>query len=364
MAFLKTSYDDDKALLVGLYDFAIGLGWKSIYKNLDDAGYWQMGISKNDCHISIGHAVDGWSIKSLDDVSQKQYDDRINGGKVTDGRCVMALIPDPANMKNGLYAKNPGQRMDDWDYNTQQNISFNDFIGTFPNVWFFSNATGDYIHCVFQRGERYTSFSFGVVDTKGMTIPATAYCVGNYYSWWNGDDEWNYYSHNYYPNDIKSDYHKWFPNRTNIEIMIPDKILDPKFNWENQSLFVTNSLHRMLNVSAQKSFDYQDTQYYTLGILDFFNTLTNQTTTGGIPLHSFPVTYKEEDKCCWLGELPDIRLVNISNLSATQEITYGKDTWIVFPWKQKGLFENSKDGSAPLPITNTQHYGIAIKKII
>jgi hypothetical protein len=42
-----------------------------------------------------------------------------------------------------------------------------------------------------------------------------------------------------------------------------------------------------------------------------------------------PYTYN------WLGQQPDVAVVNMKNLSPGDEITIGSDTWMVFPWVKK-----------------------------
>lgn len=60
----------------------------------------------------------------------------------------------------------------------------------------------------------------------------------------------------------------------------------------------------------------------------------------------------------WLGELPDIAIVNMAFYSAGDEITVGSDTWVVFPWVRN--IYNS-------PGSNTEESwngGVAYKKVI
>lgn len=60
----------------------------------------------------------------------------------------------------------------------------------------------------------------------------------------------------------------------------------------------------------------------------------------------------------FIGECPDVRFINITNLSPGQEIVYGPDTWKVFPFKRKSV------NPVPSNEFSSGVYGIAYKKII
>jgi hypothetical protein len=62
-----------------------------------------------------------------------------------------------------------------------------------------------------------------------------------------------------------------------------------------------------------------------------------------------PVIYR------YLGEMPDISLVNMHAFTPGQEITVGGDTWMVFPWIRKRFEEDNNQESA--------NGGVAYKKV-
>ncbi|MCP4897724.1 MAG: hypothetical protein GY906_12190 [bacterium] len=61
------------------------------------------------------------------------------------------------------------------------------------------------------------------------------------------------------------------------------------------------------------------------------------------------------DTWIWLGEWPDVAIINIGTLTAAQELTVGLDTWMVFPWVRKQYLLDGTEES--------WNAGIAYKKI-
>ena len=101
-------------------------------------------------------------------------------------------------------------------------------------------------------------------------------------------------------------------------------------------------------------------------ILNYFLAISNDATTGGVPLDSFPLFYKattsDTSQHVCLGIYPGVRLVNMADFTPGQEITLASDTWTVFPLVAKGDFDNMGFGSDPQSVVNTGTYGLAFKK--
>lgn len=78
--------------------------------------------------------------------------------------------------------------------------------------------------------------------------------------------------------------------------------------------------------------------------------------SGHIPLSPLAVFTRDftNDFAYYLGEIPDIRLIEIRNFSAAQEVTIGSDTWVIFP--QVRRTEDSVVG-------RTYYSGVAYKKV-
>jgi hypothetical protein len=86
------------------------------------------------------------------------------------------------------------------------------------------------------------------------------------------------------------------------------------------------------------------------------NFLAANPTNGFVPLWPIELYYRE-DSTIWraLGTAPDVRGVNITNLSPREEFTVGADTWKTYPWIQKS---NTGTGSESGLVN-----GLAYKKI-
>lgn len=79
-----------------------------------------------------------------------------------------------------------------------------------------------------------------------------------------------------------------------------------------------------------------------------------------VPLMPIPVIYMDAsqapDTYQWLGNQPDVAVINMHAFSAAQEITVGAETWMVFPWVRKQYLENDTEES--------WNAGVAYKKIV
>ena len=78
--------------------------------------------------------------------------------------------------------------------------------------------------------------------------------------------------------------------------------------------------------------------------------------TGHIPLYPWAIFLRDftNDYCYFLGDIPDIRGVDIFNFSPGQEVTVGSDVWIFFP-----MVRRTEDNI----VGRTYYAGIAYKKV-
>lgn len=83
--------------------------------------------------------------------------------------------------------------------------------------------------------------------------------------------------------------------------------------------------------------------------------------TSYVPLIGIPlvVTNSALTQACAVGSVPDLRFVNIKNMSPQQEITLGDDTWKVFPQLRQADWLNGLTELMP----SSGYYGLAFKKI-
>lgn len=80
------------------------------------------------------------------------------------------------------------------------------------------------------------------------------------------------------------------------------------------------------------------------------------TTSGLMPWYPIAVFYnnRASNFVYALGEMADVRGMNIRHFAPKQEITVGSDTWVVFPWIQKTTVNGNE---------RTYNSGIAYKKV-
>lgn len=98
-------------------------------------------------------------------------------------------------------------------------------------------------------------------------------------------------------------------------------------------------------------------------MLDFANGYTdNFPTTGGVPLHAFPVFYYAGSLTTYLGEIPAIRMCSLAGIPTGEVLTYGSDEYMVFPWVQRGTGADAGDGGTYNGQPNSYTLGWAIRK--
>jgi hypothetical protein len=73
--------------------------------------------------------------------------------------------------------------------------------------------------------------------------------------------------------------------------------------------------------------------------LRFMRHIHNSNLNSYIPIIPIPVVYRDTgtapDTWIWLGQQPNVGIVNMNNLSAGDTITLGGETWVVYPWARK-----------------------------
>lgn len=63
-----------------------------------------------------------------------------------------------------------------------------------------------------------------------------------------------------------------------------------------------------------------------------------------VPISPVVVAYFDQtispDKIIWLGQMPNVGILNLGSLSPGDDITLGGETWTVFPWARKQFLQN------------------------
>lgn len=365
MAFLQSSAANTRELLTVIRDFAVNQGWTLVYDTLGTTD--QIGLEKGVCCIAIGDRRSNSS--GTNSYNPSQQTDVLSGGTVNDA-FVCAALSTSLNPSNQRYWGHPGSIVT--SYNDTDWVIFNDAWGPFPNVYLFSNAAGSYILVVMQSGpDRFTHFAFGMLDKRDLTTPDVAFALGQYHVWWPNGTNPNASGTSF--NDWDSGSHDFgYAMETNsgvFQLRVPAGVLNTSYGFSGVD-HVTDSnfaesLHRSNDPNAVIT---PNSTPFSYGAINSYPMVRNMATTGGVPLHAIPVFYRDTSLSpslmTYLGDLPDVRFVDLSNLNVGQEIKFGSDVWQVFPCKRKD-HPNLLNGqpNAAL-ILNSGWWGLAFKKVV
>jgi len=343
MSYLQTTATDYNDLVDKVYSFAVSTDtWTGVYNAIADEGTErQIGIEKGNCHVAIGARSGENPIPKTPSGTEAL----VNMGLAT------ALLSGSGQKK---YYGQTGSLV--LTATNAARILIND-LGEppFPNVWFFSGSSKKHVHCVVQTsGERYTHFSFGILDAAGQTHPDVAYAVSAYYEWWpNGTTS----------NDPSASVHSiGHIAESECHVFVPSGVTPGGFTPSGNAVYANTQLSPTMTRVRQSSDHYSTA---VGAILDFFFAIGNESTTGGTPLFGLPVLFQETAAASHilLGYLPDVRLVNMGQHTPGETLLYGTEEWLVFPWKRKGLRANLVGGGSPVATANTAEYGFAYKKV-
>jgi len=343
MSYSNTSATDWADLLDVISTFVVADGWTEDY-DVDGAVGKQIGFSKGACEVALGEQN---STLNPVDVGSGFLDGRLFGSLSTG-----------LNASNQQYWGHPGSPVT--TATDSDRVKLNDLgdASGFSNVWLFSGpGTGpDYCHVVIQTaGDRYSHLSFGELDPLGMTTPDVGYLWAIYYEFWPSDAN----------NPISTDhYYGMFCNTgtalRNAHVNIQANTL-PATGFPSAGVLTEEGLTSLMTMANEDSDHWASSAGK---FLDFFMATSNQLVTGGTALHPIPWFCQSTDNLshCFLGNLPGVRLVDISNHTPGSELTFGSETWTVFPFKRKGIEDNLNIGSDPQDDANTISYGLAYKK--
>jgi hypothetical protein len=224
----------------------------------------------------------------------------------------------------------------------------NCYDGPFGEVFFFADdSPAEHFHVVINiDGIRYRHATFGMLDKFG------AYTGGTYFDaihWDDADGTAN-------GNPLDLDHHQLFScssaANTNIGAVRCD--LDGETDYfagfaNPGELTGPNATGGFGSENAGEGGSYGD-GFRTKSA--FYDRSIN-TWTGRTPLQHIQIRVQRADNFYTpIGEVPNIRFLNMTRYVAGEEFTLGADTWKVFPWIKQG-------GTAP----HSQQFAFAYKKV-
>lgn len=353
MSYLLTAATDVKDLMAKIRDFASTDGWTVGYDAVAASG--RVGLSKGVCFISMQATTTTVTDAATGAVLNESYiqmglADAFAGGVTTYYGHTNSIV-------TGL--------------NDADGCLTRDLYGPFTNVWLFSNAAKTEVHCVAQTSDRYSFISFGILEDHGLTQPDVAFIAGHDYMWWN-NAAGNFTVNGRAFNDPAAGSHHigYFANGNNL-LRIPSGLVDPALGFAAGTFYVSaqqnNASAGILHATHTRMRTADDIPANGGSLaLDFLLAAQDDVTIGGSTLAGLPMYYYDTDApgLTYLGDIPDVRSVYFQNLAAAQEITYAGDTWLCFPMKQKGTFEDSNYGSNYTARCNSIYYGFAFKKTV
>lgn len=217
---------------------------------------------------------------------------------------------------------------------------FQQFTGPFPNLYMFSNAAGDYVYVVVEiQTGHFRHMAFGKLTQFG-TWPSAG---GGFYAstWWNQSIFISSPTSNNHtlPFDNNSafslaDWTVHFPHS-------PDAWIAPGGDVVRSGVTLRKAVGSVRG-----------------GFNRFFKNFAESSFSNLIPLAPIVIgavrTTDTPNTVRWIGRVPDMRMINMTNLTDAQEFSIGVDTWKVF----SGV---SKNGGATQE--NSAVIGFAYKKI-
>lgn len=372
MAYQKTSAANLTELLAALVTFATNNGWNIIYNERATVGT-QIGLSSGNCHIAIGEETSTKNPITRTD----PYDSRTHLDTEIAIVIATALIP-----TNKRYWGHTGSFVTA-AANTNRAI-INDCANAMQEVHFYGDK--DYIHVtVLSSVDRYTSFGFGHLVGTSNTLPRCAYLFSSSHPWWNGvvgisgttgvarktQTNFNITTNGCFPLGAT--------NQANIcrsfQVYVPNGVIPGSYDLTHSGTVVYNEFLRPFFYNygngLNDGFDVSSsngTVAYDTAVMSHAYYCSNQATTGGVALFSFPVYAKStvgDTISVFLGEIPNIVYCSVKDLALGADIVYGGDTWTPYPVKRRGTIEAGYvNQSSYINQPNTYNFGLAHKKVI
>lgn len=326
-----------------LHDFAVSTcGWTSNYNTFP-----YLSISKGDCFANFFFDES----QTVDDTentgSNVAPDYRIRG-------CLASSFSSISPAAN-QFLQQPGSLPHFYDVTNPEDQSLmnsNDWTGPYSQYWLFSGADGDpdYIYMIVQKANgRFCYVGFGNVDKKGSTFtPGGGFMDGIYWNWWfrNGASptpQFNVGSGA--GSDSQSGNHSWIgQSNGNHQVYLGSlKSTTPPMGASDGQTGGRGNHYSIAPLMAQSS------QYDPVnGLLSVMSVNTAlwlhpifylgpNPINGSSPLFEIPLFQQADagvQRLFFFGSLPGRRYISMINRLEAEELAFGSDNWLVFPFKR------------------------------
>lgn len=324
--------DGFDVVMTKLHDFAVAEGWTSHYNT-----YPYLHVSINDVFVNL-------FFQTTDTVNDSQN----TGNPVADYRIYGHLST--AFTSNGTpavqFLNQTGSLVNASSLANTAFVKSNDWVGPYSNYWLFSGAVGEakYIHLVVQKANgRFCMLSFGSLDKKGATYTGGAFLHGIFWHWWfDGTVGIPNITTSAQGSDFQSQGHKWLGDGVgnyNIWVGAAQDAAFPMIAHDfstgghaYEGLLALMSRQSNVGVGATLE-SLSDNQVAWLHPIFF---LGPNPVNGVTPLFEIPVMkfVSADSRAYYLGAIPGMQWCSMTNRLETEDLSFGSDDWIVFPFKR------------------------------
>lgn len=375
MAYLVGSGATTDDFIEALWDFAEDNGW-TISASSSIVGK-RLYMSKDKCRICFN-----WGTAEISDYSTLPATD-LNVGWISSVLC-KTIGTGPNFFTFAGSSKSAGSYDTlNADPGVAGRVLTTHVQGPFINWFFFTNATGDYIHAIMQTGaDTYRYLFFGNVDKGGLTHSGAAYVISDGSEMVTRDQSKATYplptASQVFYNDARNHPFLSFrgtfldndlPAAAQMAMYVEDAL---PVSFVNDVAFTSyylsssyqptaQTVHPLLN--AGNPIDYCTNSFPGSGgrLLDALVCASGPGWTNLVPMMGLPfiVVNPANNRACAVGSALDLRVINLTGLAPQNELELAGDTWKVFPVLRQEDWASQKTIEAP----STGQYGFALKLI-
>jgi hypothetical protein len=305
-----------------------------------------------------------------------------NGGAITntiDGRIYMALNT-ANNAALATYHSHPGSVVTSNFDNDAAMV--NGLQGAYIGWHFFADPTvSDHVHVVVQKNaDTFRHFSIGMVDQKGLTHSGVAYVTGQPSIWYRNVNQYNPANGGGVFNDSRYQALPFVRNDGNFsgtgsDNGSPSIILKNSDAWPavwNGPIAGANGLvfqfRHMLGLMGSFGNPNEFPSAGNAGnkLLDMVVIAEPMPFSNVVPMFPVPVFRNylnnldnSKNAICYLGDFPNVRAINMTNMLPGQEIDLTGDIWKVFPALRQENWAMARIGDK----ASSGQFAVAYKKV-
>ena len=349
MAYATGSGSTSSDLLLAIKNFAVSQGWTAAQYVSGSL----LRLNKDACFVNIGLITQSINI----------FSGATGGSTVVTDHLLVANLSTSFNTSSATVWGQPNspEAVSPPSYNFYPNSAIvNDLAGPFTS-WFMFSGNGttdpDYIHVVVRTAaDRYTHFSFGMVDQKSLSHSGVAYVMGHNGIWYQDNQTLSQTTDSYALFNKPSQQPVPFAHVHHGGLYIPNA-LPSGGTWSSTGMVTygdLNSVRGFGNTEVVRTFHPRDNQNDFLSgsndqansLLDPINYAYPSPYSGFAPFFALPVIARNisGNQLCCVGDYPNVRLVNMQSIPVETEVALGTDTWKIFPilrydeWVNQGIY--------------------------